>query len=53
MPRTIRFFCTGRVVEWDQPEFEILLTKTGKKRIEGARAVIVLDVFKVCPSASA
>jgi hypothetical protein len=46
-PRIMRFFCKGRVVEWDQPEFEVLLTKMGKKRIEGARAVIMLAVFKV------
>lgn len=43
----MRFFCTGRVVEWDQPEFEPLLKKMGKKRLEGARAVILLDVWKV------
>ena len=46
-PRIMRFFCTGKVVEWDQPEFEPLLRKMGKKKIEGARAVILLDVFKV------
>jgi hypothetical protein len=47
-PRIMRFFCTGRVVEWDQPEFEVLLEKMGNKRIEGARAVIYLNVWKVC-----
>ncbi|RFU24997.1 hypothetical protein B7463_g11339, partial [Scytalidium lignicola] len=46
-PRIMRFFCTARVVEWDQPEFESLLAKMGKKRIDGARAIIFLDVFKV------
>ncbi|CAM6102778.1 unnamed protein product [Calypogeia fissa] len=47
-PRILRFFCTGKVVEWNQQEFEILLTKVGdNKRIAGARAVILLDVFKV------
>ncbi len=49
-PRIMRFFCTGRVVEWDEPEFENLMTKIlskGAKRVEGARAVIMLDVFKV------
>ena len=34
-------------MEWDQPEFEELLKKMGKERIDGARAVIVLDVWKV------
>jgi len=47
MPRIMRFYCTGRVVEWDQPEFEVLLGKMGKTKIEGARAIICLDVWKV------
>jgi hypothetical protein len=46
-PRIMRFFCTGRVVEWDQPEFETLLQEMGKEKVVSARAVIVLDVFKV------
>lgn len=46
-PRIMRFFCKGSVVEWDDGRFEGLLTKMGKKRVEGARAVILLDVFKV------
>jgi Pyridoxamine 5'-phosphate oxidase len=45
-PRIMRFFCKGRVVEWDQPEFDILLTKMGSKRVERARAIILLHVFK-------
>ncbi len=49
-PRILRFFCTGNVVEWDRPEFPRLLEKMGKKGLLGARAVIVLDVFKVCLS---
>ena len=47
-PRILRFFCTGRVVEWDSPEFDVLLEKMGKARIQGARGVIVLDVLEVC-----
>ncbi len=47
-PRIMRFFCKGRVIEWDQPEFELLLKRMGNKMVEGARAVILLDVFKVC-----
>jgi hypothetical protein len=47
-PRIMRFFCKGRVVEWDQKEFEPLIARMGKGKIEGARAVILLDVFKVC-----
>lgn len=37
----------GKVVEWDDARFEGLLRRMGKERIEGARAVILLDVFKV------
>jgi len=37
----------GSVVEWDSPWFEPFLRKMGKGGIEGARAVILLDVFKV------
>lgn len=43
----MRFFCMGEVVEWDDERFEGLLGRMGKERIEGARAVILLDVFKV------
>lgn len=47
MPRIMRFFCMGKIVEWDQPEFEPLIRKMGKESIQGARAIILLDVFKV------
>lgn len=46
-PRIMRFFCKGSVVEWDQPGFAPLLKKMGKVRVDGARAVILLDIFKV------
>jgi hypothetical protein len=46
-PRILRFFCKGRVVEWDAPEFDGLFDKMGKKRMDTARAVILLDIFKV------
>lgn len=46
-PRIMRLFCTGRVVEYDQPGFEALLKRMGKERIDGARAVILLDIFQV------
>ena len=46
-PRIMRFFCIGRVVETDQPEYPLLLQKMGKEDIAGARAVIVLNIFKV------
>lgn len=43
----MRFFCVGKVVEWDEAAFPALLRRMGKERIEGARAVILLDIFKV------
>lgn len=43
----MRFFCMGTVVEWDDVRFDGLLKRMGKERIEGARAVILLHVFKV------
>ena len=45
-PRIMRWFCTGRVVEWDQPEFEELLKKMNKAKIAGARAIIMRHVWK-------
>lgn len=45
-PRIMRWHCKGRVVEWDQPEFEKLLKEVGKEKIIGARAVIMLEVWK-------
>lgn len=49
-PRILRFFCTGKVVEFDQPQFEPLIRKMGMKKITGARAVILLEVFQVSSS---
>lgn len=46
-PRIMRFFCTGRVVEWDELEFERLMGRMVKQRIDGARAILLLHVFKV------
>lgn len=43
----MRFFCKGRVVEWNSPEFEGLIGRMGKRRVEGARAIIELSVWKV------
>lgn len=46
-PRIMRWFCrNGKVVEWDSEEFGPLLKEMGKEKIIGARAVIVLEVFK-------
>jgi hypothetical protein len=46
-PRIMRLFCTGRVVEWNEPGFEGWLKRMGNKTFTGMRAVIVLDVLKV------
>ena len=45
-PRIMRWFCTGRVVEWDHPDFDKWLAKMGKEKIPGTRAIILLDVWK-------
>ena len=45
-PRILRFYCKGKVIEWDQPQFEPTIKKMGREHIQGARAVILLDVFK-------
>lgn len=48
-PRIMRLFCWGKVVEWDQePDFGAWIERLGGKRVEGARAILVLDVWKVC-----
>ena len=47
LPRIMRWFCTGRVIEWDDPRFDGTLEMMGKRRFDGARAVIFLDVWKV------
>lgn len=46
-PRILRLFCTGTVVEWDQPEFFRYSQRMAKPQTVGARAIIKLDVFKV------
>lgn len=46
-PRIMRFFCTGHVVEWNEPGYEGWLKRMATKEVPGARAVILLDVFKV------
>ncbi|GME23142.1 pyridoxamine phosphate oxidase [Neofusicoccum parvum] len=47
-PRIMRLFCTGRVVEKDDPHFDDWVAKTGiREGVKACRAVIVLDIFKV------
>jgi len=47
-PRIMRFFCTGKVVEYDHPDFDTWITRMDKAKVEGSRAVILLEIFKVC-----
>ncbi|KAK2735613.1 hypothetical protein FQN55_002197 [Onygenales sp. PD_40] len=48
-PRILRLFCTGTVIEWNEPAFHPLLSRMGLegKHLESARAIISLDIFKV------
>lgn len=46
-PRILRFYCTGSVIEYEDPTFGKMLERMGHSRIEGARAIICLDVYKV------
>jgi hypothetical protein len=46
-PRILRLFCTGAIIEWNQPEFLGYSQRMGKPQTVGARAIIKLDVFKV------
>ncbi|MCJ1394872.1 hypothetical protein MMC18_007752 [Xylographa bjoerkii] len=47
-PRICRFFCKGRVVEWDEAAFAGWVSKMGKQEaVAGTRAVVVLDVWQV------
>lgn len=45
-PRIMRWFCTGKVVEWDHPEFGQCLSRMGKEHVNGARAIIMFDIWK-------
>ncbi|XXG97310.1 hypothetical protein Hte_003606 [Hypoxylon texense] len=46
-PRILRLFCRGRVIEWNNPEFELFLAKMKLPKVDAARVIIVLDIFKV------
>jgi hypothetical protein len=47
-PRILRLFCKGRVVEFWEDGFLETTREMGMEVPVGARAVIVLDIFKVC-----
>jgi hypothetical protein len=44
-PRILRFFCTGSVIEWDQPEFHTYLERMGNKSVVGASGYSVLQFY--------
>lgn len=49
-PRILRLFCRSTVVEWDQPQFQDLVTTISKRKrdaFDGARAVIICDIWEV------
>jgi hypothetical protein len=46
-PRILRLFCRGKVVEFWEEGFGELTTRMAKEVPVGARAVILLDIFKV------
>lgn len=43
----MRLFCTGSVIEWNDPRYAGYVKEMGVKSLVGARAVIILDIFKV------
>jgi hypothetical protein len=47
-PRILRLFCKGRVIEFWEDGFLEITREMGMEVPVGARAVIVLDIFKVC-----
>jgi hypothetical protein len=42
----MRWFCKGRVIEWNDPEFDVVLDRMKKNRIDGARAILYFEIFK-------
>jgi hypothetical protein len=47
-PRILRLFCKGKVIEFWEDGFLETTREMGMEVPVGARAVIVLDIFKVC-----
>lgn len=45
-PRIMRWYCQGRVIEVDHPEYFHWLAKMAKKEYPSMRAIILLEVFK-------
>jgi hypothetical protein len=47
-PRILRLFCKGRVTEFWEEGFREGVREMGVEVPVGARAIIVLEIFKVC-----
>ncbi|ATY60746.1 pyridoxamine phosphate oxidase family [Cordyceps militaris] len=47
VPRILRLYCTGAVVEVDDPDYGLWLKTMSGKDLMAARAIIVLNIFKV------
>ena len=45
-PRILRLYCSGHVVESDNPGFEATIERIGLEKVTGTRAVVLLDVWK-------
>lgn len=46
-PRILKLFCTGKILEYDEPGFEGWLSRMGEKDVAAARAIVFLNVWKV------
>lgn len=50
VPRILRLFCRGKVTEFWEDGFREVTRSMGVEVPVGARAVIMLEIFKVCSS---
>lgn len=50
LPRILRLFCKGTVIEIDNPIFDATLERMGRKPLPGMRAIILLEIWKVSTS---
>ena len=46
-PRILHLYCWGRVIEHDNADFSPMLNRMGHDRVNGARAIINLRIWKV------
>lgn len=48
IPRIVRLYCVGHITEFDNPNFGSMLEGIGLEKVPGMRAIVVLDIWKVC-----